>query len=51
MLVQKAALTVGATAPDFLIETADGSMPLHRLAARCAKLVLTTQDSYRYHPN
>jgi hypothetical protein len=26
-------------------------VPLHQLAAEHKKLVLTTQDSYRYHPN
>ncbi len=51
MLGKKAGPEAGAKAPDFLIDTADGAMPLHRLAARCEKLVLTTQDSYRYHPN
>jgi hypothetical protein len=42
---------VGAKAPEFLIDTPDGRFPLHRLAARHGKLILTTQDSYRYHPN
>jgi hypothetical protein len=42
---------IGAIAPEFLIATPDGSLPLHQLAARYQKLVLTTQDSYRYHPN
>jgi hypothetical protein len=42
---------VGDRAPEFPIATADGSLPLHQLAARYQKLVLTTQDSYRYHPN
>jgi hypothetical protein len=42
---------VGAKAPDFTIETVDGKLPLHQLAARYQKLILTTQDSYRYHPN
>ena len=42
---------VGARAPEFLIATPDGRLPLHQLAARHKKLVLTTQDSYRYHPN
>ena len=42
---------VGAQAPEFVIATADGNVSLHRLAARHDKLVLTTQDSYRYHPN
>jgi hypothetical protein len=42
---------VGAKAPEFFIETADGRVSLHQLAARYKNLVLTTQDSYRYHPN
>jgi hypothetical protein len=42
---------VGVKAPEFLIETADGRFPLHQVAARYQKLILTTQDSYRYHPN
>ena len=42
---------VGEQAPEFFIETADGELPLHQLAARYDKLVLTSQDSYRYHPN
>ena len=42
---------VGAQAPEFLIATADGVLTLHELAARHEKLVLTSQDSYRYHPN
>ena len=41
----------GVKAPEFLIETSDGRFPLHQLAARHEKLVITTQDSYRYHPN
>lgn len=42
---------VGAKAPEFFIATPDRRLPLHQLAARYKKLVLTTQDSYRYHPN
>ena len=42
---------VGEKAPEFLIETSDGGFPLHQLAAQHEKLILTTQDSYRYHPN
>ena len=42
---------VGVKAPDFLVDTPDGRLPLHQLAARHEKLILTTQDSYRYHPN
>jgi hypothetical protein len=42
---------VGVKAPEFFVETSEGRIPLHQLAARHEKLVLTTQDSYRYHPN
>ena len=42
---------VGVDAPEFLIETPDRRLALHQLAARHEKLILTTQDSYRYHPN
>lgn len=42
---------VGAKAPEFLIETRDGKFLLSQLAARHEKLILTSQDSYRYHPN
>ena len=42
---------VGEKAPEFYIETADGVFPLTQLAARHDKLIVTSQDSYRYHPN
>ena len=42
---------VGEKAPEFRIETPDGWLPLSELAARHEKLILTSQDSYRYHPN
>jgi len=42
---------VGVKAPGFLVKTADGRFPLHQLAARHQRLILTSQDSYRYHPN
>jgi hypothetical protein len=42
---------VGVKATEFFIETADGGVSLHQLAARHKNLILTTQDSYRYHPN
>jgi hypothetical protein len=42
---------VGMKAPEFFIETADGRVSLHQLSARHKNLILTTQDSYRYHPN
>ena len=51
MIAKPKAPRVGVKAPEFLIETADGKLPLHQLAARYNKLVLMTQDSYGYHPN
>ena len=51
MTSDEAEARVGVKAPEFLIETSDGRFSLHQLAARCRRLVLTTQDSYRYHPN
>ena len=42
---------VGEKAPEFLIETPDGRFPLSQLAVRHEKLILTSQDSYRHHPN
>lgn len=42
---------VGTKAPEFLVETTDGGLALSQLAARHKKLILTSQDSYRYHPN
>ena len=44
-------LQVGDKAPEFLINTTNGKVPVSQLAARCEKLALTSQDSYRYHPN
>jgi hypothetical protein len=51
MSAKQKGLEVGIKAPSFLIETPDGKLPLHQLATRCESLVLTTQDSYLYHPN
>ena len=42
---------VGSKAPEFPVTTRDGTLSLYELAARHEKLVLTSQDSYRYHPN
>jgi|GEM_PF-1590034 len=42
---------IGLKAPEFFIDTGGGGVSLHRLAARHRHLVLTSQDSYRYHPN
>jgi hypothetical protein len=51
MIAKPNAPRVGEKAPEFLFETSNGSLSLHQLAARHKKLILTTQDSYRYHPN
>jgi peroxiredoxin len=51
MTAEPNALRVGDKAPEFAIATVDRETTLHRLAARYKQLVLTTQDSYRYHPN
>jgi hypothetical protein len=51
MIADAKDIRVGAKAPEFGIATPDGKLLLHQLAARHEKLVLTTQDSYRYHPN
>ncbi len=51
MIVNAQALRVGDTAPEFFVETTEGSLSLHQLAAQRQKLILTSQDSYRYHPN
>ncbi len=42
---------VGEIAPEFSVETRHGKLFLSELAARFRKLVLTSQDSYRYHQN
>ena len=51
MIAKTTGLRAGVKAPDFVIDTAAGGLPLHQLAARHEKLILTTQDSYRYHRN
>jgi hypothetical protein len=51
MIDKAQTLRRGDEAPEFLVETAEGRFPMHRLAAEHKKLILTTQDSYRYHPN
>jgi hypothetical protein len=51
MTVQAKILGVREKVADFLIDTPDGKFPLYQWAARHKKLILTTQDSYRYHPN
>ena len=42
---------VGEPAPEFSVETRHGKLLLSELAARYKKIVLTSQDSYRYHSN
>jgi hypothetical protein len=42
---------VGDHAPEFFIKAGSERLALSELAARYDKLVLTSQDSYRYHPN
>ena len=51
MIAKENTPEVGTKAPEFLVDTPDGRLPLHQLAAQHQNLVLTTQDSYRYHPN
>ncbi|HEY7164130.1 MAG TPA: hypothetical protein VIB79_06185 [Candidatus Binatia bacterium] len=41
----------GDRAPEFMLEVAGRMLPLGELASRRQKLILTSQDSYRYHPN
>ena len=42
---------VGGRAPQFFVKVGSDKLTLSQLAARHDKLVLTSQDSYRYHPN
>jgi hypothetical protein len=51
MIATAKAPTLGVKAPEFPVETPNGRLTLPQLAAQHQKLVLTTQDSYRYHPN
>jgi len=51
MTAETKLLQVGVKAPEFFIDTPDGRLSLHQLAVRHRHLVLTSQDSYRYHPN
>ena len=51
MIAETQGPQVGDKAPEFYFVTADGDTSLHQLAARYEKLVLTSQDSYCYHPN
>ena len=51
MIAKSEGPQVGAKAPEFFIETSDGMLALQQVAGRHKKLVLTSQDSYRYHPN
>jgi hypothetical protein len=51
MITKENAPHVGTKAPEFLIDTSEGRLSTQKLAAQYENLVLTTQDSYRYHPN
>lgn len=51
MSVEPEEAKVGGRAPEFSVDTRRGKFSLSELAARHKKLVLTTQDSYRYHAN
>ena len=51
MIAKLKAPRTGVQAAEFLIDTPAGRVSLLQLAARHEKLVLTSQDSYRYHPN
>lgn len=42
---------IGEQAPEFFIETRHGRLLLSQLSARYEKVILMSQDSYRYHPN
>jgi hypothetical protein len=42
---------VGDLAPEFFVQVGGSKLSLSQLAARRDKLVLLSQDSYRYHPN
>ena len=41
---------IGDRAPEFFIDTREGKIPLSALAIRYQKLIVVSQDSYRYHP-
>jgi len=40
---------VGARAPEFIIEVPRGRLTLSELAAQFERLILISQDSYRFH--
>jgi len=42
---------VGDLAPEFTVEVGHDRLAMSNIAARCKKLILLSQDSYRYHPN
>ena len=42
---------VGERAPEFFVKVGSDRLALSQLAARHNKLAVTSQDSYRYHPN
>ena len=41
---------VGERAPDFVVETPSGRLPIGELAAQAGKVILVSQDSYQFHP-
>ena len=51
MTAESEGAQIGEKAPEFFIEISNGNLPLHHLAGRHRKLVITSQDSYQYHPN
>jgi len=51
MTAESEGAQIGEKAPEFFIEISGGNLPLHHLAGRHRKLVLTSQDSDQYHPN
>lgn len=51
MIAKRVGPQVGERAPEFVIDTTNGKFLLSQLAARSEHLILTSQDSYRYHPN
>jgi hypothetical protein len=42
---------VGERAPDFFVQAPTGKLCMSELAAQAGKVVLISQDSYRFHPN
>ncbi len=42
---------VGERAPDFFVQTPTGTLRMSELAADAGKVILISQDSYRFHPS